>query len=111
MLRKTVLTLSAGALLAAAAIAPNAALAFLPPPPMGGLGGLPHLGPPPMAHLGGLPHPGGLGPRFGGLAPRANLGGATGRFSGPPRPGGRATGYGYGRSARSGYGRDGWRHR
>src|SRR5262249_30357465 len=80
MLPKALLTLSAGAMLAAVAIAPNSALAFLPPPPIGGLGGLPHLGPPPMAHLGGLPHLGGVGPRLGGPGPR--FGGPAGRASG-----------------------------
>ena len=119
MLRKTLLTLSASALLAAAAIVPNAALAFGPPPlPMGGLGGLPHLGgPPPMAHLGGPPHLGGLPHGLGGPGPRASLGGGAGRFNGLSRFGGRAStsgygrsgGYGYGRSGHSGYGRGEWR--
>lgn len=106
MLRKTRLTLYASALLGAAAMAPNAALAFFPPPPPGGLGGPPplaHLGPPPMAHLGGPPHLGGL--------PHARLGGPAGRSAGLSRFGGRAAGSGYGRSAHSGYGRGEWRHR
>jgi hypothetical protein len=104
MLRKTLLTLCASALLGAAAMAPNTALAFLPPPP-GGLGGpppVPHLvGPPP--HLGGPPpHLGGLPPRLGGPPPHARFGGPAGHPSGLSRFGGRAAGYGHGRSA--GYG-------
>jgi hypothetical protein len=107
MLRKTLLALCSSVAVGTAAMAPNAALAFFPPPPMGGLGGLPHLGPPPMAHLGGLPHPGGLPPRAGGPAPRAGLGGAAGRFNGLPRSGGRAAASGYGRSGGNGYARSG----
>jgi hypothetical protein len=103
MLRKTLLTLCASALLGVAAMAPNTALAFFPPPPPGGLGGLPplaHLGPPPMAHLGGPPpmaHLGGL--------PHARLGGPAGRPAGLSRFGGRAAGYGAGRASSHGYGR------
>jgi hypothetical protein len=94
MLRKTLLTLCASALLGAAAMAPNTALAFFPLPPPGALGGLPplaHLGPPPIAHLGGLPH--------------ARLGGPAGRPAGLSRFGGRAAGYGAGRASSHGYGR------
>jgi hypothetical protein len=117
MLRKTFLILSSSAVLGAAVLASNSALAFgpLPLPPMGGL---PHLGgPPPMAHLGGLPHFGGLPARAGGPAPRASFGGPAGRFNG--LSGGRSAAYGHGRSAGYGYGRSGysrygrgeWRHR
>jgi hypothetical protein len=90
MLRKTVLVLSASLTLAAAAIVPNAALAFLLPLPP------PHLAGLPVPHLGAPgPHLGPLSPRLGGPAPYARFGG-------------RAAGYGYGRSARSGYGRGAW---
>ena len=55
MLRKTLLTLSAGMLLGTVVIAPNAALAqLLGPPPMG-LGGPPLGGPPPGLGAGGPP--------------------------------------------------------
>ena len=50
MLRKTLLTLSASAMLGTAGIAPNAAMAFSPPP-------LPHLGGPPPGLRGTPPHP------------------------------------------------------
>ena len=77
MLRNIRLTLCAGAMLAAAAIAPNSALAFglLPIHPLG-LGGL-HLG------LAG-PHP---LPHFGGISPRAGLAGPRVGLSGPARVG------------------------
>ena len=92
LVRKTLLILSASAMLGAAAIAPKAASAFGPPPPPPpppalGLGGPPAGlglgGPPPGLGLGGPPP--GLnagpppGPGLGGL-PRAGLGAA------PPRP-------------------------
>jgi hypothetical protein len=62
MLRKTLLTLSVSALLGTAVVVPNAALAFGPPPILGGhppgLGG-----PPPGLGLGGpAGHPGAGGP-------------------------------------------------
>ena len=69
MLRKTLLTLSTGAMLGAAVIAPNAALAQLPPPPGGpppgltggGPAGLPRPGGPPGLGAAGLPRPPGVG--------------------------------------------------
>jgi hypothetical protein len=107
MLRNTRQTLCAGAMLAAATIAPNAALAFglLPLHPLG-LGGL-HLG---LAGPHALPH-------FGGIAPHAGL-------AGPPRLGpsgsARVGRGGFGGVARSGvpsgvrssarYGRNGYAH-
>lgn len=108
MLRKTVLVLSASALLGVVAVAPNAALAFLPPPPV------PHLaGPPPVPHLGG-PHLGGLPPHAGAPAALGRFGGPAGRPSGLSRLNGRATGYGSGyrsgRYAHSGRGDYGGRH-
>jgi hypothetical protein len=123
ILRKTLITLAASAVLGVGAIEPNAALAFLPPPPLGG--------PPPG--LAGLPHP---GPGLGG-PPHLDAGGPTdlSRLAGPPgfrgnhgSPGsfhgraaaanpGRAAGSSYGRSGSSGrsgnydYGHNGWRNR
>ena len=55
MLRKTLLTLSAGMLLGTVVIAPNAALAQLPGPPPMGFGGPPVGGPPPGLGAGGSP--------------------------------------------------------
>ncbi len=75
MLRKTLLTLSTGAMLGAAVIAPNAALAQLPPPPGGpppgltggGPAGLPRPGRPPGLGAAGLPRPPGVGRSRSGL--------------------------------------------
>jgi hypothetical protein len=67
MLRKTFLTVSVGAMLAAVSLTPNGVFAFGPPPlglggpPPVGLAGPPHLGPGGPPHLGG--HPPALGPR------------------------------------------------
>jgi hypothetical protein len=104
MLRKTLLTLCAGAMLAAAAIAPNDAAAFgLFPHPLG-LGGL-HLG------LGG-PHP---LPHFGGAVPRVGLSGAPRLgcegFRGVGRSGVASGVRGSARYGRSGYAHSGARHR
>ena len=106
MLRKTLLTLSASAILTAATIAPNAALAFgLPLPlPHLGLGGLhPGIGVPHMlGHFGGPP------PRVGLSAPpRLGRGGSpglarSGVLSRVPRSA---------RYGRSGYAHSGSRHR
>jgi hypothetical protein len=108
VLRKTLITLAASAMLGVAAIAPNAALAFGPPPPPPGLGGLPHPG------LGGPPHPGAGGP-----LPRAGAGGPLSHLGGSPGSQGVGRGFqhnllgrsasnGYRRSAGNSYGRDGW---
>ena len=110
MLPKRMVMLAASAALGVAAIAPNAALAFLPPPPPGPPPGL--AGPPPG--LGALPHPGLGGP------PHLGPGGPAGlsRLAGPPgfRAGthgapvnnpGRVAAANYGRSAGYSYGRSG----
>ena len=130
MLQKTLIVLAGSGVLGIATIAPNAALAF-GPPPLPGLAG-PHLalgGPPPGLRT--LPHPGlGAAPHFGsGTFPQAGTGGLRGlsdlRGSAGWRGGGRgiegdlhgrAGGEGgYGRFARSNYGysygRNGWRNR
>jgi hypothetical protein len=106
MLRNTRLTLCAGAMLAAAAIAPNTALAFglLPLHPLG-LGGL-HLGlagPHPLPHFGGIP------PRAG-LAGPPRLGGRNG-FAGLARSGVPSGVRGSARYGRSAYTHGGSRHR
>ena len=91
MLRKTLLSLSGSAMLGIAAVAPNVALAFGPPPFLGGLP--PGLGgPPPGLGVGGGP-PLGLGrggpppgPRVGGPAGHPGAGGPAGfRVGGPGR--------------------------
>jgi hypothetical protein len=119
VLRKTLITLAASAMLGVSAIAPNAALAFGPPPPPPGLGGLPPPG------LGGLPHPGLGGPPHrgvGGPLPRAGAGGPLSHLRGSPGSQnvgrgfqrnlqGRFASNGYRRSAGSSYGRYGWRDR
>jgi hypothetical protein len=113
MLRKTLLTLSASAILGAAVFTPNTALAFPlgGPPPLPGIGG-----PPPLPGVGGSPPhlgPGGPPPHLApGGPPRLGPGGAPAGRAGVA---GRATGYGngnghpsagsYGRSGRYGYGR------
>jgi hypothetical protein len=93
MLRKTLLAVSASAMLGAAVSAPSATLAFplgpppMPglggPPPMPGLGGPPHLGPggPPHIGAGGPPRlgPGGPRPPAAGYAARSGAAGAAGR--------------------------------
>lgn len=119
MLRKTLLTLAASALLGAVAVASNSADAF-GPPPLPGIGG-----PPAIGGLGGPPHlpgPGGLPPHLGGL-PRLGPGGPPhGRLGGPPGlsrrggTGGRSrhagsNGSRAGRHADSGYDRSGRHHR
>ena len=99
MLRNIRLTLCAGAMLAAAAIAPNAALAFgLPLPlPRLGLAGL-HPG------LGGLPlH------HFGGSLPHAGLGG-PGRLGHGGYPGLARSGVPSGVRGGARYGRGGYAH-
>ena len=119
-LRKPLLIMSASTMLGIAAIAPNATLAFGPPPPpaFGGPPAAPALaGPPPAPGVGGAPGlprvggPAGLS-RFGGPLGAPRLGGRPG-FQGNGRgvqgnPGvqGRSAGYGYGRSARYGYSND-----
>ena len=103
MLRKTLLTLSASAMLGTAVIAPNAALAFGPPLP--GLGGPPHLGGGPP-HLPGLAGHAGLS-RLGGPGFHGGGHGLQGNFHGSQ---GRSAAYGYGHSARYGYGHGEWRH-
>jgi hypothetical protein len=104
MFRKTLVTLSASALLSAA-VATKAALAFPfgpPPGPPAALGGPPPgLGGPPAGLAG--PRPGFAGPPhagLGGMAPR--LGSSAGHSAGIPRLGG-SGGYGYGQSTRAGY--------
>jgi len=121
MLRKTLLTLSASAMLSAGAIAPNAVHAFGPPPLPGGpphfpgLGGPPHLpglgGPP---HLAGLGAPAGLS-RLGGPAFHGGGHGLQGSVHGfqnhaAAYGNGHTAAYGYGHSARYGYGHGKWRH-
>ena len=137
-LRKSLLILSAGAILSAAVIAPDVALAqpFPGPPPGGGLVGPPGPGVPPGHGAAGLPRPPGVGEPMG----LARPGGPPGsRAAGLPRPSGagggrsvfssgqgsayggseayvyrRAGTHGYGRAANYGYGRSGygsWRHR
>ena len=89
MMKKVLLTLSAGVLLGTAVIAPNAALAQFPGPPPMGPGGPPLGGPPPGLGAGGPPL-GGPPPAhtFGGLPPGLEGGlvhggtGAAPRFSG-----------------------------
>jgi len=115
MLRKTLLTLFASAMLGAPVIAPNGVLAFGPPPP-------PALaGPPPGFGLGGPPaHPGlsGPPPRPGAGGPPSRLGGPAG-FRGGDRgiPSnvrgvqGRSAAHAYGHSARYGHGYSAWRDR
>lgn len=113
MLRNTRLTLCAGAMLAAAAIAPNAALAFglLPIHPLG-LGGL-HLdlaGPHPLPRFGGIPPRAGLaGPPRLGLSGPARVG--RDGFSGFARSGVPSGVRGSARYGRSGYAQGGSRHR
>jgi hypothetical protein len=110
MLRKTVLTLSTSAMLAAAVIAPNAALAFgLLPLPHLGLG-VPHLG------LGG-PHLGLGGPHLGLGGPHQppHLGGPVGHlgrggFSGLERSGIPSGVRGSARYGRGAYAHSGSRH-
>ena len=127
MLRKTLINLAASAMLGVAAIAPNAALAFGPPPPPSGLGGLPHpgLGGLPHPGLGGLPHPGLSSLPHRGAAgplPRAGAGGPHSHLGGSPASQGVGRGFqrnlqgrvasnGYRPSAGSSYGRYGWRDR
>jgi hypothetical protein len=121
MLRTTLLTLSASAMLSAGAIAPNAAHAFGPPPLPGGpphfpgLGGPPHLpglgGPP---HLAGLGAPAGLS-RLGGPAFHGGGHGLQGNVHGfqnhaAAYGNGHTAAYGYGHSARYGNGHGEWRH-
>jgi hypothetical protein len=115
--RKALLILAASAMLGVAAIAPNAALAFLPPPPPGpppGLAGPPPglAGPPPG--LGGLPHPGlGGPPHLGpeGPAGLSRLAGPPGfrgsNHGGPANIAGRSAAAGYGGPAVNSYGRSG----
>jgi hypothetical protein len=107
--RKALLILASSAILGVAAIAPNAALAFLPPPPPGpppGLAGPPPglAGPPPG--LGGPPHLGAGGP-----AGFPRLAGPPGfrasNHGGPANIAGRSAAAGYGRSAVNSYGRSG----
>src|SRR5215468_4426878 len=106
--RKSLFMLAASAVLGFAVIAPNAALAFLPPPPPGPPPGL--AGPPPglaspPPGLGALPHPGLGGP------PRLGPGPAgLSRLAGPPgfRAGSHgAPGNNLGRAAAAKYGRSG----
>jgi hypothetical protein len=78
LMRTTLLILSMSAMLGAAAIAPNAALAFPGPPPLPG----PVLGGPPPGLSGGPPP----GPGLGGL-PRGSLGGPS--HADPAGPAGR----------------------
>ena len=125
LFRKSLIIVAASAVLGVAAIAPNAAFAFLPPPPPGPPPGL--AGPPPG--LGGLPHP---GPGLGG-PPHLGPGGPAdlSRFASPPGfrdgahgalgsnfPGraaaanyARSGANSYGRSGSYGYGHSGWRNR
>ena len=117
MLPKRMIMLAASAVLGVAAIAPNAALAFLPPPPPGpppGLAGPPPglAGPPPG--LGALPHPGLGGPSHfapGGPAGLSRLAGPPGFRAGghgaPVNNPGRVAAANYGRSAGYSYGRSG----
>ena len=139
MLRKTLLTLSAIALLGAAVVGPNAALAFGPPPPPPAMAGPPPglagpppgltgpppglAGPPRGLGAGGPPRlgaggPAGLsrlgGPAGGDRALQGGLRGAQGRAAayGYGRSGNYSSGrYGYGSSSRYGYGGDAWRDR
>jgi hypothetical protein len=124
LVRKTLLILSASAMLGIAAIGPNAAIAFGPPPPPGpGLGGPPpgfHGGPLPGAGLGSYPRADFGGPPhagFAGLAARAGRGGPPGlarrggtssfhpgNIYGRSGYGGRAAAYAYGAAAGYAYG-------
>lgn len=127
MLRKTLLTLFASATLGAPVIAPNAALAFGPPPPPAFAGPPPGLagppaglaGPPPGLRLGGSPPHPGLGsplPRPGAGGPPSRLGGPAG-FRGGDRDipsnvrGLQGAAYAYGHPARYGRGYNAWRDR
>ena len=134
MLRKTLLTLSASALLGAAVVGPNAALAFGPPPPPPAMAGPPPglAGPPPgltgpPPGLAGPPRglgaggpPPGLGaggpPRLGASGPAglSRLGGPVGLRGDRALQGGlrgaqgHAAAYGYGRSGGYSSGRYGY---
>jgi hypothetical protein len=121
MLRKTLLILSASAMLGAAVIASNGALAFGPPPLPGGpphflgLGGPPQLprlgGPPHLAGPGGpagLSRLGGPGSNGGGHGLQGNVHGLQGHSAAYGH--GHTAAYGYGHSARYGYGHGEWRH-
>ena len=127
MSRKTLSTVLTSVMLGAAVIAPDASLAQLPPPPLGGVPGLPGGAPPglPGGGLAGLPRPGGPGPRAAGFprspgigAGSASLHGGQGDIidrSGTHAYGhggfyGHASDYGYGRSGH-GYGDRSWRRR
>jgi hypothetical protein len=130
LLRKALIGMGASAMLGVAAIAPNAALAFGPPPlpgiggppPLAGLGGPPPglAGPPPG--VGGLPHPGlgaphGVGgpagaPRVAGLPGfRGGAHDLQGNFQGRAAASsyGRSAGHSYGRSGAYSYGRNRYR--
>ena len=121
MLRKTLLSLSASAMLGTVVIASNAALAlpFGPPgPPPGGpaLGGpppgfggaLPHLGGPPPGLHGAPPHPGPAGPpgfHGGGRGFQGNLQVLRGHSAAPSS--GHSGSYSSSNSGSSGYGHSG----
>jgi len=112
MLRNIRLTLCAGAMLAAAAIAPNAALAFglpLPLPHLGLAGLHPGLGGLPLHHFGGsLPHAGLGGPSRLGFGGPGRL--SRGGFSGLGRSG-VPSGMRGARYGRGDYAHGGSRHR
>jgi hypothetical protein len=120
MLRKTLLMLSASAMLGAAVIASNGALAF-GPPPLPGIGGPPPGlgGPPRFPGLGGPPHLGGPGGPAGLSRPGGGLhGGGHGLQGNVHGLQGHSAAYGHGHTAADGYGHsarygDGhgeWRH-
>lgn len=119
ILRKTLIILATSAVLGAAAIAPNAALAFGPPPPPPAFAGPPRGLAGPLPGVGALPRAGLSGPPS-----RAGVGGAAGvpRFGNAPGLRGGSRGYqgnlqgrsassSYGRSGNYGYGRYGSRNR
>ena len=130
MVRRTLLTLSASALLSAALGATNPALAFpfglppLPHPGLGGLGVLHGLGAPRLGLAAPFRGPMGPVPRFAGhplagyggvprtrFGAHAGLGAYAGHSPGLSRVGGGSVSTRYSQSARAGYGnRAGYRH-
>jgi hypothetical protein len=112
VLRKTLLSVSTSAMLGAAVIAPNAALAQLPPP--GGPPPLPAGAPPspPGGGLAGLAGPGRPSGRRAAGIPRSPIvgGGRPGLHGGQGNFSGGRGGYAYGHTATYGYGRSGYAH-